>query len=182
MTTRPRRIQSEASNRREDQGAGAPATSSACHEPRFSVKNHRSELSDTILSAHEVKGLDPTEFDFHWDRGFGLIQIRAADESIISYQLDIPGLGPVGETLLTALMDHPGELMTPWDIVRATGYRWFYNKNNLAGRLAALRSAFGEDGNHPHFFLTRRHPYAVCWSAERTWRVIDKIRSQEAEQ
>jgi hypothetical protein len=182
LRKKARAVAGEVGNGASDEAAVAPSTASWPLDRCFTVRMYDGDLTQRQLLADEARALDPDTVDFHYDKAFGRIQIRARDKRIICDDLEIPGLGPVGQLLLTALMDHPGELLAPWEIVRLTGYKWFYCPNNISGRLSALRRAFGEDGNHPHFFLTRRHPYAVCWSGERTWRVIDKIRPQEADQ
>jgi len=145
-------------------------------EPTYLVTTYRNgQFTTEHLTRTEVLALDHSDVDFHLDDVFGHIRIRTEDGDTIGYQVEIPGVGKTTRELLLVLMGRPGELLSPLKLARLTGNTWFKTKNNVSGRLVKLRAAFRDNAQAPWFFITRRVPYSIAWSAGRSFRHIEHI-------
>ena len=145
-------------------------------EPEYLVTTCRDgKVTEQRMTRSEVLALDPNEVDFHLDEAFGRIQIKQSDGTIVQHLAEIPGIGAERRKVLLALMNRPGEFLCPRQLAAPTGNTWLRDPRNVAGCVRALRRAFGETGTSAFYFITRRHPYAVALSAERTWRLIEAV-------
>jgi len=131
------------------------------------------EIVQNCVTRKAYQALDPYDVDFHCDLVSGRYVIRTQDGRQLDYAVSMPGIGENAFRLLEELMWRPGEMRSRIQLAKGTGNPVLVRPNCLAGCLSRLRHVFGETGLSPYFFLTRRHPFAICWNAERSWRFIE---------
>lgn len=145
-------------------------------EPEYLVTTYRDvKITEQKMTRSEVLALDPDDVDCHFDEAFGRIQIRQSEGGTTQHLADIPGIGEARRKALLVMMNRPGEFLCPRQLAALTGNLWLRDRRNLASYIRTMRRAFGETGTSPFYFLTRRHPYAAAWCADRSWRQIEAI-------
>ena len=153
---------------------------SCCKTGLFQETAYRDgRIAEKDLKEEQVAALDPHEVDFFYNEATGIIAIRKRDGQFLEYFGGIPGVGVKNERLLTEMMWHPGQLITPRQVAPVLRKSKIYEQDGLHNAIAALlsrlRKAFGEDASKPWFFLSRRRPFAFGWNPARTWCLIERI-------
>ncbi len=146
-------------------------------EDRFLVTAYREEkLKEAVMNEEEIRTLDPSDVDFHWDRVYGWITIKLRHGEPKKYFGSIPGVGPaVGVPFLEELMFQPGILSGPEHLQRNPSLTSFCDSAAVASRLRALRRGFNESGRSPWYFVSQARPYRIAWNADRSWRIIERL-------
>jgi len=146
------------------------------NRPEYLVTTYRDgKITEERMTRDEKAKLNPESIDFDWDDSTGRFRIRKEDGTTLDIFGDLPQAGETHRRVLLDLMWQPGELLCPQRLFRGSKGSPRYLRSLLISRIARLRRAFGESAEKPWFFPTRRSPYGVCWSAERSWRFIERL-------
>jgi len=151
------------------------------NEPEYLVTTYRDgQFTEERLSRAEVMALDPNDVDLHWNDVTGDIAIHKEDGTALRFMGDLPGIGAEHrKMLLGTLLWKPGEFFSPGDLFPSMKKYNGYLRRRLATRTRRFRQAFGETANKPFYFLTRRAPYGLAFSADRSWRLIERLAQAE---
>ena len=129
-----------------------------------------------ILTRAEADALDVRAYDHLLASAWGKYGYRSTEGEWIEEKIDGSGLGQTSLRIIQALQLNPGVLLLPLDISVLTGNENLVDNNVLAARLTRIRSAHGENGENPRFFLSQRNgDYALKWPREFSWIWIVRI-------
>jgi len=134
----------------------------------------KGKITERVLTYDEMQALDPADDDFYFNKATGEIRIQPQEGEPLEYEDGIPGVGHIGWVLLDQLM-WALEYLTVDELYRRSNNESFADKEYVQAILSRLRRAFGESGDKPWFFRTRKNgEYAIRWDRKRSWRIIEK--------
>ena len=132
------------------------------------------KITERLLTYDEMQALDPADDDFFVNKATGEIRIQPQEGEPLEHEDGIPGVGKNGWVLLDLLM-WVLEYQTVDELYRRSNNDSFAGKENVQALMTRLRRAFGESGDKPWFFRTRKNgKYAIRWDRKRSWRIIEK--------
>jgi hypothetical protein len=134
------------------------------------------DTCERVITHGEMIAITPNETDFYCNEATGKIHIQCREGPPLEYFGSMPGIQHTTWLLQTEAMYAPGIFLTPHELYRRTKHESFLSRPNVSAYLKRIRRAFGESGKMPWYFWTRRMPdFAVCWHADRSWRIIERL-------
>ncbi len=133
------------------------------------------KITERYLTREEVKVLNPDDVDFHWDLAHAKAFIRTQNGKRIRLYGDRSRFGWITEPLLRAKMYAAGQSLTLGDLVAITKLVSLESSSRVSARKTKLRRIFGEVHKPSWFFIATKDPYAVGWSEDRSWRIIEFV-------
>jgi len=125
--------------------------------------------------------IKPEETDFYYNEATGKIRIQRHESPPLEYFGFMPGIQQTTWLLLTELMFTPGIFLGTHELYRRTKHESFLSRANVSAYLKRIRKALGESGKASWYLWTRRAPdFAVCWHADRSWRIIERLAEPDA--
>lgn len=132
-------------------------------------------INDSVITKSQMIQLKPTDIDFHCNEVTGKVFIKPENGKTLEYFPSIPGVGRTSWQLIEELMWTPGEFLTLDRLYLQTNNDSFASENGVSALLTRIRRAFGESADEPWYFWTKEPDYAICWHADRTWRIIERL-------